>query len=169
MKKIIIGTAFLVVSILILLILKNAGFISGQPKQKFTINGEIPLLTLEGDTVKLNGKNYPNKLILNFYGTGCSLCQAEINDIVSFSRDNKINVLFITADSLEAIKQFKNELYKQGINDERISFAHVRLEDAKRFFGDVIVPQSIAFDNMLTVRASKKGLISYSFLKKSYK
>lgn len=169
MKKIIIGAAFLVVTIFFLLILKSAGIISGQTKQKLTIKDEVSLFTIEGDTVTLNYKNYPSKLILNFYGTGCSLCQVEISDIVSFSRDNKINVLFITADSIEAIKQFKNELSKQGINDEHISFAQVRLEDAKRLFGDVIVPQSIVFDKMLTIRASKKGLISYSFLKKSYK
>lgn len=139
-----------------------------QPKQTKTQLEEVPIYMLTGDSLIFSKENYSKKLILNFYGTTCGLCLTEMNDIVSFSRKHKVSVLFITADSVEAIKEFTHELIKQGITDERISFAKISLPNAKKLFGDLTVPQSIFIDDNFRVIDKKKGIITYSFLKKCF-
>lgn len=129
---------------------------------------EVPIYTLRGDSLIFNKENYSKKLILNFYGTACGLCLTEVNDIVSFSRKYKISVLFVTADSVEAIDKFTYELRKQGITDERISFGQISFRDAKKLFGDLTVPQSIVIGNDFRVLDKRKGIITYSFLKRCF-
>ena len=129
---------------------------------------EVSVLTVDGDSVKINEQNYPHKLILNFYGTDCSLCMAEVNEIVSFSRKYKVGVLFVTADSVDSINRFRHELEKQNITDDHIMFAKISLKNAYKLFGDLIVPQTILLEDSLQVAGIKKGILSYSFLRKSF-
>lgn len=130
---------------------------------------EFELITLENDTVIFNKELYPGKLIFNFYSSDCSICMAEISDIVSFSRKYSVDVLFVTADSLNNIRNFASELGSLGMRDEdKVSFAKIDLQDAYKLFGDLTVPQTIAFTENLNVRKIKKGIITSGILHKSF-
>ena len=165
MTRILLGCTIVAIVISLLFFIKQ----NPVPlKQEETQLEEVPIYTLMGDSLIFNKDNYSKKLILNFYGTACGLCLTEMNDIVSFSRKHKVSVLFITADSVEAIKKFTHELIKQGITDERISFAKISLPNAKKLFGDLTVPQSIFINDNFRVVDRKKGIITYSFLKRCF-
>ena len=129
---------------------------------------EVPIISLSGDTILFSKHKYSGKLILNFYGTRCDLCTYEINDIVSYSRKYSTSVLFITADSIKAIKEFHHQLTEEGISDYQITFAQISLQNAEILFGDLIVPQTILIDGGLKGFSRKKGVITYSYLKKSF-
>jgi hypothetical protein len=164
-------TRILLGCIIVAIVISLLFFIKYNPlpaKQVEVQLAEVPIYTLNGDSLIFNKDNYSKKMILNFYGTACGLCLTEMNDIVSFSRKHKISVLFITADSVEAINKFKYELIKQGITDERISFARISLLNAKKLFGELTVPQSIFIDDNFRVVDKKKGIVTYSFLKRCF-
>jgi peroxiredoxin len=165
MNKVLLGCAMGAIITIIFFFIK---FNPLPIKQKEAQLAEVPIYTIGGDSLILNKETYSSKLILNFYGTACGLCLTEINDIVSFSRKHKVSVLFVTADSVEAIKKFTYELKKQGITDERISFAQISLPNAKKLFGDLTVPQSIVIGNDFRTLDKKKGIITYSFLKRCF-
>jgi hypothetical protein len=168
MKKTIIAVPFLAVLIVTSLILLKQTANLDERESILALDKEVSFLTLAGDSLIFNSKNFPGKLILNFYGTECGLCRAEVNDIVTFSRDYNIDVLFVTADSLPAIRAFEREVQTKGFGVARVRFAQIKLLDAKRLFGDLIVPQSVALSRGLVIKGHKKGLVSYSFLRKSF-
>ncbi|GCC51376.1 hypothetical protein SanaruYs_16010 [Chryseotalea sanaruensis] len=165
MRKLILILVISVIAILSLLIsLKQ-----NKVKQLKTIIPEFTLTTLIGDTIIFNKSNFPTKLILNFYSYDCTLCMAEISDIISFSRENSIPILFISADSLGTIISFTEELKSQGISDEdKISFARVSLQDVYGVFGSLAVPQSVLFEEGLKIKMVKKGILSRNDLLKSF-
>lgn len=129
---------------------------------------QVTISNIAGDSILFSEANYPHKLIVNFYGTECGLCLTEINDIVSYSRKTRTKVLFVTADSAYSIQNFIKELEKQKITDPQIMFARISTKTAVRLFGDLTVPQTLLLDDNFRVVGSKKGTISYSFLKKSF-
>lgn len=130
---------------------------------------EFSIATPTNDSIPFNRKQFPERLVLNFYSSECSLCLAEVNDILSFSRQNNIDVLFVTADSDSSLNIFISELRVKVLKgNDRVQFAKIRLADASRLFGDVSVPQTLVFDEGLKIKRLKKGLVSSNFLKKSF-
>lgn len=130
---------------------------------------EFSIATPTNDSILFNSKQFPERLVLNFYSSECSLCLAEVNEILSFSRQNNIDILFVTADSDSSFNFFISELRDKALkNNDRVQFAKIKLADASRLFGDVSVPQTIVFDEGLTIKRLKKGLVSNNFLKKSF-
>lgn len=130
---------------------------------------EFTIATPTKDSIVFNRKQFPERLVLNFYSSECSLCLAEVNEILSFSRQTSIDILFVTADSDSSFNSFISELRAKVLKDnDRVQFAKIKLADAGRLFGDVSVPQTIVFDEGLTIKRLKKGLVSNTFLKKSF-
>jgi len=123
------------------------------------------IITLNGDTIIFSKDSFPKKLIFNFYSSSCDICMFEVNDIVSFSTKNDIDVLFITADSLESMRNFARDIGNKG---GRITFAKIALVDAEKLFGELTVPQTILFDEGLEIKKIKKGLVSTGLLNKSF-
>lgn len=128
---------------------------------------QISLIKLDGSSIVLNETNYSAPLIFNFFGTDCGFCSVEINDIISFSRKQNIDVLFVSADSLNAINSYAIDLKNQGLQEGRISFAQITLADAKILFGSLVVPQTIVFESGLKIKGIKKGVVTYDYLKKA--
>jgi peroxiredoxin len=167
MKIIIILFLSIAVVIGILIFLK----INSNSKNHFSekVVQEFDMLTLSGDTITFPIERFSSKLILNFYSTDCSLCMLEIDDIISFSKLNNIEVLFVSADSLVLIKQFASDLNSQVVEDQtKISFGQVSLRDMNKLFGNVAVPQTILIDENLRIKGLKKGVVSTRFLQKSF-
>ena len=165
MKKLVFATLILIAAIMVLLV-----FIKSYSSKKFK-DEPIPsfsIVNLDGNHIEFKKENFPRQLILNFFGTECGLCAAEVSDLILFSRKHNVDILFVTPDSISAIKKFSNELKNQGVNDNKISFAQISLTDAKKTFGDLVVPQSMIFDKGLKIKRMKKGIVSYQFLKKSF-
>lgn len=130
---------------------------------------EFSITTQANNSIEFSSKQFPERLVLNFYSSECSLCLAEVNEILSFSRQNNIDVLFVTADSDSSFNIFISELRNKALKDnDRVLFAKIRLADASQLFGDVSVPQTIVFDQGLKIKRLKKGLVSSNFLKKSF-
>lgn len=127
------------------------------------------ITTINRDTIPFNSDHFPKRLILNFYSSSCGLCIAEINEIISFSRKKDIDVVFITCDSEKATKNFILELKTSGLKDtDKVSFGKISFDDANGLFGDITVPQTIAFDDGLKIKQIKKGLISSHLLQKAF-
>lgn len=77
--------------------------------------------------------------------------------------------MFVTADSDSIFNFFISELRAKALRGtDRVQFAKIELNDAGRLFGDISVPQTIIFDEGLTIKRLKKGLVSNKFLKKSF-
>lgn len=130
---------------------------------------EFTIVTPVSDSVVFNSKQFPNRLIFNFYSSECSICLSEVNEILTYSRQNNIDILFVTADSDSIFYTFISELrVKVLTTNDRVQFAKIQLDDASRLFGDVSVPQTIVFDKGLKVKRMKKGLVTSNFLKKSF-
>jgi hypothetical protein len=165
MKKLALGLFIAIVFMYIIYFFLNN---PRQTESSFSLAKQVSILDISGDSIVFNNENYPNKIIVNFYGTKCGLCLTEINDIVSFSRKTSTKVLFITADSIPSIKSFIAELERQNITDEQIMFAKISLQSAIRLFGDLTVPQTLLVDENFRIIGSKKGIVSYSFLKRSF-
>ena len=167
MRKAILILVFATVGVLCLLIFLK--FKAASRMTEATSVHEFELITLENDTVIFNKELYPGKLIFNFYSSDCTICMAEMSDIVSFSRKYNIDVLFVTADSLNDMRNFAKELNSLGMRDvDKISFAKIDLQDADKLFGDLTVPQTIAFTENLNIRKIKKGIITSGILRKSF-
>ncbi len=156
--------------IIIILILISLILIKSKARNIYS-ESEVPKFSLkkvDGTGLIFTKENYSGKLILNFFGTECEFCLAEMNDIISFSKKHDVEVLFVTADSLDSLRNYILQLKKHGINRERISFAQINLQDANKVFGDVIVPQSMILDDGLKIRTIRKGMVSYTFLKNTF-
>ena len=165
MKKLIMAAAGLIAAAVIFLIFFKSRSLE---EDKHKVLPEFSLTKLDGSISVFKKENYPKKLILNFFGTECGLCSAEMNDIISFSKTSKTDVLFLSPDSLSAISNFASELKARGVTYEGISFAKISIHDAKKIFSDAVVPQSIIFDEGLKIKRIKKGVLSYQFPKKSF-
>lgn len=158
----------LLAALISLVFLFQFKLLSVDKKEKRELH-EFTITTPVNDSIVFNSKQFPNRLIFNFYSSECSICLSEVNEILTFSRQNDIDILFVTADSDSIFYAFISELrVKALITNDRVQFAKIQLDDASRLFGGVSVPQTIVFDKGLKIKRMKKGLVTSIFLKKSF-
>ncbi len=122
----------------------------------------------DGEISEFSKDKFPDDMILYFFTPQCELCFAELREIISFSKQEKVKLLFVTSDSLHNARAFAKELAFWGIDKASVSIARISPDDVARIFGEARAPQSIFFGNGLQVKGTRKGIISYEMLAESF-
>ena len=140
--------------------------VSGKhPKEAFE---KFAMTFADGRISEFSKDKFPDDMILYFFTPKCELCFAELREIISFSKQEKVKLLFVTTDSLYNARGFAKELAFWGIDHASFSIARIHPSDVARIFGEVQAPQSIFFGNGLQVKGTRKGIISYELLAESF-
>lgn len=157
---------FLMLSCLILLIiLKKTN--KNESHKLYPIDS-LALTSTVGEKFIVTESNLQGNLVLNHFDSGCSLCIAEINDIIAFSKSKQTKVLFISMESLSSIQAFSNELKNQKVDTLLVSCAKIDSAAVIRLFGDFSTPKTILCNRGLIPIRKIDGLATYHQIIKGF-
>jgi hypothetical protein len=152
-------------SLVLLILLKKTQ--TNKPQQVQVIDSII-VTRLTGEKLIIKGSDVESNLILNHYNSECSLCVAEVNDILTYSKLERTKVLFLSVELLAAIQAFSSELKQKNVDSLMVSFARIDSTMVISLFGDFSTPKTILFKEGLKPVKSINGLATYREISKGF-
>ena len=115
-----------------------------------------PIVDLDSVAFKKNTLTPSKPIVVILFNTECGFCQDEAKEIKrNMYVLRNINLLFISAETIERIKQFSCE-YSLS-TEQNVFFSKIEEGDLYKIFGNIVMPSVLIYDSKGNLKKRYRG------------